>query len=285
MLNKITVIGPGLIGGSIGLAARHHKSAQRVVLWSRRVEAGEQAYKIGAADETTQDLRKAVTDSNLVILATPIGVMRELTEQMKPALQEGCVVTDVGSVKYPIVAALTDVLDGKVQFIGSHPMTGSEQSGLDAARRDLFENALCIITPRKDDNSTAVKLVHDFWKTIGCSVSTLDATRHDEIVAQVSHLPHMLAAALVNVVSNDDDGGILRYAGPGFKDSTRIASGSAKMWAEICTENRNEIGRALDRVIEELTKYRSALQNSDIIELQAALKKAKHYRDELRFRT
>jgi prephenate dehydrogenase len=291
MLRKLSILGPGLLGGSIGLAARHRKVARRVAIWARRPEAADQAYELGAADEATNDLAKVVADAELVVLATPIGVMRALVDQMRPALPDGCVVTDVGSVKYPIVNALSDAVEGPARrgagtarFVGSHPMAGSEQSGIEAARRDLFENSVCIVTPREDTDKAALQLVYDFWKALGCSVKTLAPLEHDEIVARISHLPHLAAAAVVNVVCNDG-AHPLNFVGPGFKDFTRIAGGPFEMWTEICLDNREEIGRALDALIEELSKVRAAVENSDAVELRTMLKRAKHFRDELRFRT
>jgi cyclohexadieny/prephenate dehydrogenase len=284
MLRKLSILGPGLLGGSIGLAARHRKIAKRVVIGARRPDAADLAYQLGAADEATSDLVKAVADAELVVLATPLGVMRALVDQIRPALPDGCVVTDVGSVKYPIVAVLSDALEGKARFVGSHPMAGSEQSGIDAARRDLFENATCIVTSREDTDQAALKVVYDFWKALGCSVKTLAPLEHDEIAARISHLPHVVAAAVVNVACTDD-AQALNFAGPGFKDFTRIAGGPFEMWTEICLENREEIGRALDHLIEELAKVRAAVENSDAVELRTMLKRAKHFRDELRFRT
>jgi prephenate dehydrogenase len=284
MLGKLSILGPGLLGGSIGLAARQRKVATRVVIWGRRPDAVDQAYKLGAADEAVTDLAKAVADAELVVLATPIGAMRALAEQMRPSLPVGCVVTDVGSVKYTIVTALSDALQGQAHFVGSHPMAGSEQSGIDAAKRDLFDNAVCIVTPREDSDKAAVNVVYDFWKALGCSVKTLAPLKHDEIVARISHLPHIVAATVVNVVCNDG-AHPLNFVGPGFKDFTRIAGGPFEMWTEICLENREEIGRALDQLIEELAKVRAAVENSDAVELRTMLKRAKHFRDELRFQT
>ncbi len=283
-LRKLSILGPGLLGGSIGLAARQRKVARRVSIWARRPDAADQAFQVGAADEATHDLAKAVADAELVVLATPIGAMRALVEQILPVLPAGCVVTDVGSVKYPIVTALSDALAGKARFVGSHPMAGSEQSGIDAARRDLFDNAVCIVTPREDTDKAALQLVYDFWKAIGCTVKTLAPLEHDEIVARISHLPHLVAATVVNVVCSDGSHP-LNFVGPGFKDFTRIAGGPFEMWTEICLENREEIGRALDSLIEELVKVRAAVKNADAVELRTMLKRAKHFRDELRFKT
>jgi prephenate dehydrogenase len=276
MLRKLTILGPGLLGGSIGLAARHRKLAGKVAVWARRPEAADEAYRLGAADEATTDLPRATAEAELIVLATPIGVMPELAKR----LPKECVVTDVGSVKYPIVSALAAVLP---KFVGAHPMAGSEQPGLESARRDLFENAACIVTPRVDTDPAALKLVHEFWKALGCQVRTLSPQEHDEIVARVSHLPHLVAAAAVNVVCSDG-AHPLNFVGPGFKDFSRIASGPAEMWTEICLQNKDEIGRALDQLIEELGKLRGALENRDAVELRTMLKRAKHYRDELRFR-
>jgi len=283
-LRKLSILGPGLLDGSIGLAARQRKVAKRVSLWARRPDAADQAYQLGAANEATSDLAKVVADAELVILATPIGAMKGLVEQILPHLPADCVVTDVGSVKYPIVTALSDALAGRARFVGSHPMAGSEQSGIEAARRDLFDNAVCIVTPREDTDKAALQLVYDFWKAIGCSVKTLAPVEHDEIVARISHLPHLVAAAVVNVVCSDGSHP-LNFVGPGFKDFTRIAGGPFEMWTEICLENREEIGRALDSLIEELAKVRAAIENSDAVELRTMLKRAKHFRDELRFKT
>jgi prephenate dehydrogenase len=283
MLGKIAILGPGVLGGSIGLAARHRKVARVVAIWARRLEAADEAWKLGAADEASHDLVKVVTDAELVILATPIGVMPKLVEQIRPMIRPETIITDVGSVKYPVVSTLSHLLHGRARFIGSHPMAGSEQAGIEAARRDLFENAVCILTPTEETDKAAAKVVHDFWCALGCQVRTLSPQAHDEVVAKISHLPHLVAAAVVNVVCHDGPRA-LEFTGPGFKDFTRIASGPPDMWTEICLENRYELARSLDSLIDHLTTLRGALENGDAVEVRAALKKAKHYRDELRFR-
>jgi prephenate dehydrogenase len=147
----------------------------------------------------------------------------------------------------------------------------------------LFDNAVCIVTPREDTDKAALQVVYDFWKAIGCSVKTLTPQQHDEVVARTSHLPHVVAAAIVNVVCSDGSQS-LNFVGPGFKDFTRIAGGPFEMWTEICLENREEIARALDALMEELGKMRAAVENGDAVELRTMLKRAKHFRDELRFR-
>lgn len=283
MLRKLAILGPGLLGGSIGLAARQRQVARRVVVWARRPEAAAAAVQSGAADEGTMDLAQVVADAALVVLAVPIGAMNQLAAQMKTALPRDCIVTDVGSVKYPVVTKLTHTLGGQARFVGSHPMAGSDQTGIEAARRDLFQGAVCILTPTGQTDPAALQEVHDFWGALGCTVRTVSPAQHDELVAGVSHLPHLVAAAVVNVVCRE---GVqaLQFAGPGFRDFTRIAAGAPEMWTEIAVENRQEIGRSLDRLLEELGQVRTALENADAVELRALLKRAKQFRDELRFR-
>ncbi len=280
MFRQLTILGPGLLGGSVGMAVRHRKLAERVVVWARRPEAADQAVALGAADVAAVDVRRAVAEADALVFATPLGVMRTLAESLRGVVRPGCLVTDVGSVKYDVVARLGAVFP---RFVGAHPMAGSEQAGIEAARRDLFENAVCLLTPVATTEPAALQQAHDFWKGLGGVVRTLSPQMHDEIVARVSHLPHAVAAAVVNVVCRED-GRALEFAGGGFRDFSRIASGPAEMWTEICLENRHELGRALDALLEELTRLRAALENADGVELKAMLKRAKHYRDEWRFR-
>ena len=163
-------------------------------------------------------------------------------------------------------------------------MAGSELAGLEAARADLFETTVCLITPTDTTSPEAVRLVHAFWQHLGCSVRTVKPQLHDELVARLSHLPHVAAAALVNLVCREG-AQALGFAGPGFRDTTRVAAGPPEMWTEICLENQQEIRRGLDELIDELGKFRAALENKDASELRALLKRAKQYRDELRFRS
>ncbi|MBI5397618.1 MAG: prephenate dehydrogenase/arogenate dehydrogenase family protein [Verrucomicrobia bacterium] len=282
-MNKLTILGPGLLGGSIGLAARARKVAGQVTLWARRPEACDDALAAGAADAATLNLAEAVSGAELVVLATPVGVMAELTRKMAAPLGANIVVTDVGSVKYPVVRELSHILNGKARFVGSHPMAGSEQSGLKAARKDLFDGTVCILTPVEETDPDALRTVAEFWKAIGASIRTLPPLEHDEMVARVSHLPHLVAAALVSFVCNDGPRP-MEFAGGGLRDSTRIASGPPDMWQEICATNREEVCRALEGYIEQLEAVRAMLENKEEANLTAFLKRAKHLRDEMKFR-
>jgi cyclohexadieny/prephenate dehydrogenase len=283
LFKQLTVLGPGLLGGSIGLAARARKVAGRVVLWARRPEACDEAVAAGAADAAGLDLAEAARDADLVVFATPVGIMGSLAAKLVPVLKPEALVTDVGSVKYPVVTELDSLFAGKARFVGSHPMAGSEQSGIGAARKELFEGSVCILTPTDRTDAGAVQQVAEFWKSLGASIRTLPPLEHDEVVALVSHLPHLVAAALVNLVCSDGPRP-LEFAGGGLRDTTRIASSPPGMWQEICSTNREEVCRALARFIEQLESVQAMLRNREDANLTAYLKRAKFFRDEMKFR-
>jgi prephenate dehydrogenase len=283
MFRKITIFGPGLLGGSLGMAARERKLAQQVTVWARRPEAISEALKRKAADDGSLVAAEAVKDADLVVLATTIGVMERIAHDIALHLAPNTIVTDVGSVKYPVVVALDNVLRGKARFVGSHPMAGSEEAGIEAAQADLFEDAVCIVTPTEDTDKPALTQIARFWEALGMKVRTLSPAEHDEMVARVSHLPHMLAAALVNYICQQGKNP-LDFCGNGFKDTTRIAAGPAEMWKEISMVNRDELRRAIDGLIEELGLARQMLENKDELSLLAFLRRAKSLREELKFR-
>jgi prephenate dehydrogenase len=278
---KITIVGVGLLGGSIGLAARRAKLAGEVAGFVRRAGSLKDCEKVGALDYATTDLLAAVSNADLVILCTPLAQMAPLTRQLLPALPRGAIVTDVGSVKAGVVHELGAMIRKQgAHFVGSHPMAGGEKMGVGAARADLYAGAVCVVTPSPKANARAVRRVETFWRALGARTLRLDAAVHDLLVSRSSHLPHVAAAALVNLVL--DPVGPRRQASlcaTGFRDTTRIASGSPEMWRDIALANRKNLSRSLDAYCAELKKFQAALKQSDAAAVEQFFAVAKQRRD------
>jgi prephenate dehydrogenase len=278
---KITIIGVGLLGGSLGLAARQRRVAKEIAGYARREKTIAEAEQVGALDYATTDLLAAVSGADLVILCTPLAQMRALTEQFLPALKRGAIVTDVGSVKSGVVRELESLV-AKVgaHFVGSHPMAGGEKMGVLASRADLYANAVCVVTPTKKSNAAAVRKVEQFWKTLGARTLRLDAAKHDLFVSRSSHLPHVAAAALAGLVLNPaSPKAQAALCANGFRDTTRIASGSPEMWRDISLANRKNLSQAMDAFVGELKKFQTALKKGDAKAVEKFFATAKARRD------
>jgi prephenate dehydrogenase len=278
---KITIVGVGLLGGSIGLAVRQRRLAREIAGFVRRAASVKDCEKACAADYATTDLLAAVSNADLVILCTPLAQMRSLTEQILPALKRGAIVTDVGSVKAGVVRELESIIaKAGAHFIGSHPMAGGEKMGVLAARADLFECAVNILTPTKKSNPAAVRKLERFWKSLGARTLRLDAAQHDLLVSRTSHLPHVTAAALANLVLNPAQPKTqAALCATGFRDTTRIASGSPEMWRDIALANRKNLSQSVDAFISELHKFQRGLKKSDATAILGFLETAKTRRD------
>ncbi len=280
--NRITLVGVGLLGGSLGQALRQRRLAGEVVGYVRRAASVNECRGAGAVDAATRDLLSAVTGAELVVLCTPIGRMRLLVEQMLPALRRGTIVTDVGSVKGSVVRELEPLLaKAGAHFIGSHPMAGAEKLGVGAARPDLFVDAVCVVTPTRRSNRAAQRKVQRLWEAVGGRVLALTPEKHDALVSQSSHLPHLLAVHLVNFVLGQarrpEQG---RLCANGFRDTTRIASGSPEMWRDIALTNRKNLVAALDAFTNELRKFRRVLKQGDVKTIAEVFVRAKERRDQ-----
>ena len=274
---KITLVGVGLLGGSVGLAVKQRGVAGQVTGYVRRAESVEECLATGAVDEATQDLEAAVTGASLVILCTPVGDMEELAAHLKPHLSADAVITDVGSVKASVVHVVESVLP---RFVGSHPMCGSEKAGVAHARGDLFEGAACAITPTDQSEPTAVETVSNLWTALGSNIIVLTAEDHDAIVARTSHLPHVLATALVNTVVGQLSEGEAEFLGTGFRDTTRLASGSPNLWRDIALTNAEAIIASINGLQNELQKLQAALHARDVSQLEAFFAKGQTLRDD-----
>ncbi|MRR32006.1 prephenate dehydrogenase/arogenate dehydrogenase family protein, partial [bacterium] len=279
--DKITIVGAGLLGGSLGMALRERQLADRVVAYVRREASIEECERQGAADLATCDLLSAVRDAQMVILCTPIARMRPLLSRALPAIAPGTIITDVGSVKGPLARHLEPLASkAAAHYIGSHPMAGSEKTGVFAAKPDLFDNAVCAITPTRKTDPGALNAVVQFWTKLGCKPIELTPGVHDVLVSRASHLPHVLAATLAGLVLEPGSRPELRLlCATGFRDTTRIASGSPEMWRDIVLSNRKAITKALDDFEARLSQFRRLLGDSDGDALLNFLADAKEKRD------
>ena len=276
-LRQISVLGMGLLGGSITLAIQRTFSGVKAVGYSHRDSTRKKAKLLGVADEIADNLKDAVADADVVILATPICTFEEYFCEMSGELKDGCIVTDVGSTKVLAHKWATKSLGKNVHYVGSHPIAGSEQRGVDFARDDLFENSDCILTKTKNTNAAAIQTLKDFWLALGCTVKSMSPAEHDKILGNISHLPHMVAAGLVNASDKEE----LKLAGLGFIDTSRIASGPANVWSDILVTNSANCGRVIDRFIKELQELQKAVKCENKEQIEKLLNAAKSKREGL----
>jgi prephenate dehydrogenase len=254
VIQRLAVVGVGLLGGSLALAARAHGLAREIVGVGRDRGRLEAPLRAGAVDRVTTSVAEGVRDADVIVLAATVLANERLLGEVWGAMTPGALVTDVGSTKRGIVSAAERLAAGQPRaFVGSHPMAGSEQSGFGVARADLFRGATVIITPTDASDPAAVKGVTALWETLGARVSALDPDTHDRVVAAISHLPHVAAWALVDAVGRFEPGA-LAFAARGFRDTTRIAASDPAMWTDILLGNR-------DAIVASLAAFRRALDD------------------------
>ena len=281
LFEKVVIVGPGLIGGSLGMALRHAGRARRIVGVGHRQSSLDKARKQQAIDEGTLDAVEAVADADLVVLATRVGKIIEIAGRVVPRMKRGAILTDVGSVKEAICNAVERALASSgrsdIRFVGGHPLAGSEQRGIDAATRDLFQGALCLLTPdaRTDPRRAGLAEVRAMWQAVGCRVRELPPDEHDRLLAEISHVPHAVAACLIEAASEE----ALELAASGFMDTTRVASGEPELWLDICMANRLELVASLRRLAAEVTAFAGDLDAANAKAILERLKSAKARRD------
>lgn len=271
---RLSVLGVGLLGGSLGLAVKSALSGCRVAGYAHRPATLEAALEGKAIDEGYADPAAAVQDADLVVLCTPVGLLPEMLERIAPHLAPTAVVTDVGSTKGSIVRHAEENYP-RVRFVGSHPMAGSERRGVQHAQSDLFMNAVCITTPTRRTNPDALEQVEAFWRRLGMRLRRLSPEDHDRAVGDVSHLPHAVAAALVTL----QDESSLALAGKGFSDATRIAGGDGGLWRDIFLDNRSNLVDAIRRLKGTLEEFEALLHEDRAEALRAWLDRAAAKRD------
>lgn len=277
MINRIAIIGVGLIGGSIGIDVRKKKLAKEVIGVVRRPESVDECIKLGAVDKATLDARDGVKDADIIILATPISLMVQIAKDIKGYINKETVVIDVASVKGKLVSQLEKVLGSN--YVGTHPMAGSERRGVVGAVEGLFKGAVCIVTPTEKTRPKFLKIVRELWNGLGAKTIVLSQDEHDKLVSLTSHLPHLIAASLVNNMK--DEPKAVDCIGPGFRDSTRIAKSPPELWEEVCEWNREEILLSIDKFQKELSSLKSFIEKNNWDSLLEKLKQAKDIRDKL----
>ncbi len=279
----LTVVGLGLIGGSLVRAVKVGKLPYRVVGVARRERTRREALEAGAVDAAVPEAADAAAASDIVVLALPVLTIPSVLRTMAPALRPGTVVTDVGSTKVALIAEAEKILPPGVPFVGAHPIAGTEDSGFEASFPGLFRGARCILTPGQSSTAEAVAAVRALWEQVGARVETMEAAVHDRILAVISHLPHVVAYALVNAAAAYDREipGLLGYTGGGFRDFTRIAASHSVMWRDICLDNREEILTAIDRFAAEIQRLRAFVETGDGDGLEGAFDAARAVRRSL----
>jgi cyclohexadieny/prephenate dehydrogenase len=266
MFQNMALIGAGLIGSSMAHAAKRAGVVKTVSAYIPRAETRARAEKAGFADIITDDLGACVREADLVVLATPLGAYAELAEKMAPHLKAGAVLTDVGSVKMPVIRDVGPHVPEGVQFIPGHPIAGTEQSGPDAGFAQLFDGRWCILTPEESVDPDAVERLKAFWKALGSDVEIMDAKHHDLVLAIVSHVPHLIAYNIVGTAADLEtvtQSEVIKYSASGFRDFTRIAASDPTMWRDIFLNNREAVLEMLGRFNEDLSALQRAIRWGD----------------------
>jgi len=265
------------LGGSIALSVLRSFPRIKVVGCTHRPSTRRKARELAVAMEIVGDLKQGVCEADLVIFATPICTFEGVFGEIAESLPDGCIVTDVGSTKVLPHRWAAKMLPRRVHYVGSHPIAGSEQRGVEFARDDLFADAMCVLTTTDKSDRGAVRTLKEFWSELGCVVKLMRPAEHDKIFANVSHLPHIAAAALINASCSEE----LKFAGKGFIDTSRIASGPVNIWADVLLTNKGNIAKGIDRMIRELSKLKDAIKRSDRGRVENLLKSARGKRGRL----
>ncbi len=281
LIKRLSIIGVGLIGGSLARALRAIGEVGEVVGCGRGKDNLEKAVELGVIDSYTHDIGEAVEGADMIFLAVPLGAMRDTFASMQGHLMEGATVTDGGSSKGSVVEDCRAVFGAELpEFVPGHPIAGTENSGVEASFAELYENRRVILTPTENTSPGALQRVTDMWELCRSDVTVMSVEHHDEVLAATSHLPHMLAFALVDSLArmkeNDE---IFRYAAGGFRDFTRIASSSPVMWRDICIANREALGAIMESYIKDMSELAETVAKGDGERLLEIFQRAKASRD------
>ncbi len=263
MFGKVALIGLGLIGSSLSHVMRREGLAERISGSARSEETLKRAAELGLADEFSRDPAEAVRDADLVFLNVPVGAMGKVAERIAPALKEGAILTDVGSVKAAVIRDVSPHVPDGVHFIPGHPIAGTEQSGPDAGFPELFQGRWCILTPLEDTDPQALEQLSEFWRACGSNVEIMDPKHHDLVLGITSHLPHLIAYNIVATAADLEEvteSEVIKYSAGGFRDFTRLAASDPTMWRDVFLNNREAVLELLGRFSEDLSALQRAIR-------------------------
>ncbi|MDC4227544.1 MAG: prephenate dehydrogenase/arogenate dehydrogenase family protein [Candidatus Manganitrophus sp.] len=280
LFKQMTIIGVGLIGGSLGLISKRKKIVESVVGYGKKRGSLQKATAMGVIDRYVLTLPKAVEGADMVVLATPVGTFERICQAIAPHLKEGAIVTDVGSVKGAWVARMESLMPRHAFFVGGHPIAGREKSGVEAATADLFQGSRCILTPTAQTDPKALKKVAALWEKAGARVSEMNPSDHDQILAAVSHLPHLVAYVLMETLTHPkiEKKNPVQFSAGGLRDFTRIAASSPEMWRDIFLLNRDAVVEMVDLYQESLEKVKKKILEGDAAGLMEIFERAKAIR-------
>lgn len=281
-MKKLVIFGVGLIGGSVALALKKAGVNTHIVGVGRNRNSLDEALNLGIIDVAELDIQAAVHDADVIMLAAPVAQTTQILKSIQPFLQQNTVITDAGSTKGDVLSSAKAVLgDQFKQFIGGHPIAGAEKSGAAAALADLFVAKNVVLTPTDETNPDAINAVKALWRNCGANVSTMSAEQHDAIFAAVSHLPHLLAFALVDdIASRPNAAQLFSFAASGFRDFTRIAGSHPEMWRDISLANKQALLNEINAFEQELSTVKQLLTQDDSAGLEALFERASHARNQ-----
>ena len=284
MLNTVSIIGCGLIGSSILRAIQNRNLAKEVRIFDLSKEVIAYLKKEKICLNISTDIRQCVSDSDLIIIATPLSSYKEIILSIKNDLKKGAILTDTGSVKKEVMKIIHNINLKEVNWIPSHPIAGTEESGPKAGYEDMFENRWCIISPPKESNEQSIQILKSLWEAIGSKVKIMTPEEHDEILSLTSHLPHAIAYNIVRTVINVEDKlkqEVIQYSAGGLRDFTRIAASNPLMWRDIFLDNNENISKGIDNFIEKLQELKKALNDKNGDKLYQIFNSTKELKKEI----
>lgn len=284
LFEQMTIVGVGLLGGSLARACRHRGLAGTIIGFGRNPNTLEEAKRLNVIDAGHTEISKAVQDSDIVVLCNPVATIVPRIKEMLPHLKEGCIITDVGSVKARLVEEVEQMIPPTLHFVGGHPIAGGEKSGLAASSKDLYTGAKFIVTPTPKTDVNALGKVVALWEELETSVITMEVQDHDFIFGAVSHLPHVVAYALVNTIGDLKTGkhnDVSSFSGAGFKDFSRIAASDPVMWRDICLYNKDRVLEFIDRFQVSLNQIKNLIAGEQGDQLEKSFAAANQHRNNL----